>query len=90
MGAPNQEPQQYNRNIPTRVLIFYYVPTIFLGVPVGVLGLGLGFILGCTIRLCVQWLTKPVSMIVAIISHLHSHVKSQTPKGKGKKKKTVF
>ena len=33
MGTPNREPQEYigNRNIPTRVLIFYYIPTILLG-----------------------------------------------------------
>ena len=36
--TPNREPQEYSRNIigniTTRVLIFYHIPTTFLGFPV--------------------------------------------------------
>ena len=31
MAAPNREPQEYGRNLPTRNLIFYWIPIIFLG-----------------------------------------------------------
>ena len=31
MGTPNREPEDYSRNIPIRILIFYYVRARFLG-----------------------------------------------------------
>ena len=33
LGNPNREPREYNGNIPTRVLIFHYIPMVFLGFP---------------------------------------------------------
>ena len=31
LGTPNREPQECSRNILTRVLIFYCIPTLFVG-----------------------------------------------------------